>query len=210
MKKILIIIILLVLLGAGGLVVIDKLENVSGDRGFVEEHTVPEEIDDTGGAATMPSEEADDTEEEVDVIIGGKIPAFPGAQGFGMFTRAGRGGRVIEITNVNDSGPGSFREAVEAASGPRIVVFRTGGTIRLSSPLTIRSPHITIAGQTAPGGGIALRGQELRIKTHDVVVRYIRIRAGDEKFGETDFENKDALAIGSEDGDVYNIVIEPR
>ena len=83
-------------------------------------------------------------------------PAFPGAEGFGANSIGGRGGTLIEVTNLNDSGPGSFRAAVEA-SGPRIVVFRVGGTIELQSSLIITNPYITIAGQTAPGGGITLK-----------------------------------------------------
>lgn len=110
-------------------------------------------------------------------------PAFPGAEGFGANSVGGRGGRVIEVTNLNDSGPGSLRAAIEAEE-PRIVVFRTGGTIELQSSLDVRNPFITIAGQTAPGGGIALKnhpsneGTPLRVFTHDVVIRYIRSRPG--------------------------------
>ncbi len=83
--------------------------------------------------------------------------AFPGADGFGAQAVGGRGGRVIEVTNLNDSGPGSLRAAVEEASGSRTVVFRTGGTITLESEIYLGNPYITIAGQTAPGDGITLR-----------------------------------------------------
>jgi pectate lyase len=112
-----------------------------------------------------------------------EVKAFPSAEGFGKSSVGGRGGRIVEITNLNDSGLGSLRTAVEA-TGPRIVVFRTGGTISLLTPLRITSPYITIAGQTAPGGGIALRNDpsntkpSLLVQTHDVVVRYLRVRAG--------------------------------
>src|SRR6266511_1438412 len=78
-----------------------------------------------------------------------EIPAFPGAQGGGAFTFGGRGGRVFVIKTLDDSGPGSLREACEAA-GPRIVVFNVAGIIHLKRPLDIRAPYITIAGQTAP------------------------------------------------------------
>ena len=112
------------------------------------------------------------------------IPAFPGAEGFGANSVGGRGGRVIEVINLNDSGPGSLRAAIEA-EGSRIVIFRTGGTIELQSGLNIHNPFITIAGQTAPGGGITLRhdpsrntGVSLGIWTHDVIVRYLGVRPG--------------------------------
>jgi pectate lyase len=107
----------------------------------------------------------------------GRVPAFPGAQGFGTQTPGGRGGRVIEVTNLNDSGPGSLRAAIEA-DGKRIVVFRVGGTIGLKTPIIALSPYLTIAGQTAPGDGILIRDTNLRIRTHDVVVRYLRLRIG--------------------------------
>jgi hypothetical protein len=106
------------------------------------------------------------------------VPAFPGAEGFGAKTPGGRGGRVIEVTNLNDSGAGSLRAAIEA-TGPRIVVFRTGGTITLATHIVISSPFITIAGQTAPGDGVQVRGGGLKIETHDVVLRYLKLRPGD-------------------------------
>ena len=114
-----------------------------------------------------------------------EIIAFPGALGAGKLSQGGRGGIVLRVTNLNDSGPGSLRAAVEA-EGPRTVVFDIGGTIRLATPLRIREPRITIAGQTAPGGGVTLRGQPLLISADDVVVRYVRSRLGDEDGVETD------------------------
>jgi hypothetical protein len=111
--------------------------------------------------------------------------AFPGAEGAGRFSLGGRGGAVLRITNLKDSGPGSLRAAVEA-DGPRTIVFDIGGTIRLTSPLTIRHGRITLAGQTAPGGGITIRDQPLIVAADDVVVRFIRVRLGDESGVEAD------------------------
>lgn len=106
-----------------------------------------------------------------------KIPAFPGAWGGGMYSFGGRGGKVIVVTNLNDSGPGSFRDACEQG-GPRIVVFNVSGIIRLNAPLSIRAPYITIAGNTAPGDGVCVAGNTVQLDTHDVVVRHMRFRRG--------------------------------
>lgn len=113
------------------------------------------------------------------------IPAFPGAEGAGRLALGGRGGRVFHVTHLGDSGPGSLRAAIEV-DGPRTVVFDIGGTIRLASPLTIRRGRITIAGQTAPGGGVALRDHPLVVAADDVVIRHIRSRLGDESGVEAD------------------------
>jgi pectate lyase len=135
-----------------------------------------------------------------------KIPAFPGAEGFGAQTTGGRGGRVIEVTNLNDSGSGSLREAVNA-SGARIVVFRVAGTIGLNTPLRIANPFITIAGQSAPGGGITLRPLSaqadplMEITAHDVVVRYLTFRGGPPSAG-------DDIAIVTQNHQTYNIVMD--
>ena len=114
-----------------------------------------------------------------------EVVAFPGALGAGRTALGGRGGAVLRVTNLNDSGPGSLRAAVET-EGPRTVVFDIGGTIRLASPLRIREPRLTLAGQTAPGGGVTLRGQPLLISADDLVIRYIRSRLGDVDGVETD------------------------
>ena len=116
----------------------------------------------------------------------GILKAFPGAEGFGSTTPGGRGGRVVFVTNLNDSGGGSLRYALEQESGPRIVVFRVGGTIELSREIQMRGEddsRVTIAGQTAPGDGISLKNYGLILRggldgsdIHDVVIRYLRIR----------------------------------
>lgn len=125
------------------------------------------------------------------------LPAFPGAEGSGALAKGGRGGNICAVTNLNDSGPGSLRSCVDM-SGPRMVIFRVSGNIVLKSRLRIRNPYITIAGQTAPGGGIQITGKEpgsipykgedgpvyemgdalIWVETHDVIIRYLRLRIG--------------------------------
>jgi hypothetical protein len=106
-------------------------------------------------------------------------PAFAGAEGFGAFTPGGRGGRTLYVENLNDRGPGSLRAAIEAA-GPRTVAFRVGGAIDLKSKLQIREPFLTLDGAAAPSPGITLRNFGIEVNTHDVVLRYLRIRVGDD------------------------------
>src|SRR5688500_951280 len=105
--------------------------------------------------------------------------AFPGAQGWAAHTPGGRGGKILRVTTLAASGPGSFAEAI-ATAGPRIVVFEVGGVIDLGmKELRITEPFLTIAGQTAPQPGITFVKGGLTIATHDVVVRHIRMRPGD-------------------------------
>ena len=105
------------------------------------------------------------------------IPAFPGAQGGGMYSFGGRGGKVFVVTSLDDRGPGTFREALEAG-GPRIVVFNVAGIIYLDERIRIRAPYITISGATAPGDGVCIAGDTVEIDTHDVVIRHMRFRRG--------------------------------
>ncbi|MBD3322360.1 MAG: T9SS type A sorting domain-containing protein [Chitinivibrionales bacterium] len=116
-----------------------------------------------------------------------EIPVFPGAEGFGTTTPAGRGGRIITVTTLNASGPGSLKEAVNQ-SGPRTIVFEVGGIIDLRATgscryIDIENPYCTIAGQTAPYPGITLIGSGIGIYTHDVLVQHLTIRPGDHTIG---------------------------
>ena len=105
--------------------------------------------------------------------------AFPTAEGYGRFALGGRGGRVIEVTNLKDYGPGSFRAAVDA-EGPRTIVFRVSGLIKLRSPCAVQNPYCTIAGETAPGDGICFANfSGGAYSTHDIIIRYVRFRVGD-------------------------------
>jgi hypothetical protein len=113
-------------------------------------------------------------------------PAFPGAEGGGMYTRGGRGGKVLEITSLLDDGSaGTLRWAV-SQTGARTVVFRISGTIILNSRLVVTKDSLTIAGQTAPGDGICLRKFPMEVNANQVIVRYMRFRLGDESRQEHD------------------------
>ncbi|MDR6736406.1 polysaccharide lyase [Sphingobacterium sp. 2149] len=114
-----------------------------------------------------------------------KILAFPEAEGGGKFTFGGRGGQVYVVTSLEDNGPGSLREACEKG-GPRIIVFNVSGIIRLKTPLIIRAPYVTIAGQSAPGDGVCVAGESVWINTHDVLIRHMRFRRGETYVGRRD------------------------
>jgi hypothetical protein len=114
-----------------------------------------------------------------------EIPAFPGAMGGGAYSLGGRGGKVITVTSLEDDGPGTLREACETG-GARTVVFNLSGIIRLKSPLIVRAPYLTIAGQSAPGDGICVAGESFWINTHDVIIRHMRFRRGETWVGSRD------------------------
>ena len=146
------------------------------------------------------------------------LPAFPGAEGYGADTPGGRGGRVVWVTNTNDAGPGSLRQAMEVETGPRIVVFRTGGTITLSKDITVSEENsfLTVAGQTAPGGGIQLKNNNLTIANgaHDVVIRHLRVRPGTDGVltrpdGQPNGNSIDGICVyGNHGRRVHHVVID--
>lgn len=117
-----------------------------------------------------------------------EILAFPGAEGAGAHSFGGRGGKVYVVTSLADAGPGTLREACEAA-GPRIVVFNVAGIIQLKDRIRIRAPYITITGQKAPGDGVCVAGNTVELETHDVVIRHLRFRRGQTSI----YERNDSL-----------------
>ncbi len=138
------------------------------------------------------------------------LPVFPGAEGFGTDTRAGRGGRIFIVSNLNAEGPGSLKEALEA-KGPRTVLFEVGGMIDLKRNTRISEPFLTVAGQSAPSPGITLYGAGLEISTHDVLVQHLRVRPGDREEGPPGQVRRGIAVLGKRGivtEDVYNVVID--
>lgn len=137
------------------------------------------------------------------------LPVFPGAEGFGTDTPAGRGGEILIVDSLAAAGPGSLRAALEA-SGPRVVVFEVGGVIHLTEHIRVHEPFVTVAGQTAPSPGITLSGAGLEISTHDVLIQHLRVRPGDAVEGPKP-KNRDSISVvGTSDGntDVFGVVID--
>jgi len=133
----------------------------------------------------------------------GSVKVFPCAEGWGTDTKAGRGGTVLVVTNLADAGPGSLRAAVEVKE-PRTVVFEVSGTIRLSSPLKITSPFLTIAGQTAPSPGITVYNMPVSVRSHDMLIQHVRFRLGDETTENPDTGDTFQML----QSEVYNVVLD--
>src|SRR6187549_1104646 len=131
--------------------------------------------------------------------------AFPGAEGYGKYATGGRGGKTFMVSNLNDKGPGSFREAAEAKE-KKIIVFAVSGTIHLETKLSIKG-DVTIAGQTAPGDGICLADNSVSLGGDNIIIRYIRFRMGDkyQKGGMVDGNGGDDAFGGTER---KNIIID--
>jgi hypothetical protein len=133
-------------------------------------------------------------------------PALPGALGFGVDTPAGRGGRVIRVTSLKGSGPGTLREALES-KGRRIVVFELGGVIDLEGKsLRVTEPYLTIAGETAPSPGVTIIRGPVYVSTHDVLVRHVRVRPGDAGRPKRSGWEPDGLSTSG--ADAHHIVVD--
>ena len=128
-----------------------------------------------------------------------QAPAFPGAEGHGRYVTGGRGGKIVHVTNLNDSGTGSLRAAVNG-SDKKIVVFDVGGVIALKSDLKIGA-NTTIAGQTAPAPGITVRYYTIRPDASNIIVRFIRFRRGQEKDVN---DGADAIWTRHQTGQIYD------
>lgn len=133
-----------------------------------------------------------------------QVPVIPGGVGFGMNTPAGRGGAIIRVTNLNDSGPGSLRACVQA-SGPRYCIFEISGSIVLNSILEISNSNVTIAGQTAPAPGILIRGASFIISASDVLVQHLESRAGNTP---NSSQVNEPLIINGRSGSSRNVVMD--
>jgi pectate lyase len=135
--------------------------------------------------------------------------AFPGAMGFGKYSIGGRGGEIVTVSNLNDSGVGSLREAL-SYDFPRIVVFTVAGNIKLHTPIVVNTPYLSLYGHTAPGDGIVISGNSVVFSSHDVIVRFIRFRPGDLDYGPPNlWGSMDAISIKSGEPDQnYNLIFD--
>lgn len=133
------------------------------------------------------------------------LPAFEGAIGYGATADGGRGGDVVRVTNLQDSGQGSLRWALEDVKGPRIVIFDVGGTIELKDGIDVRG-NVTVAGQTAPGEGITIAGARLRVVESDVIIRGLKLRTGED--GPASSSDKDGISVGKAGSTVERVIVD--
>jgi hypothetical protein len=136
-----------------------------------------------------------------------EVQTTTSAVGYGSHTRGGAGGRLVWVRSLADTGPGSLRAALESR-GRRTVRFRVAGTIVLHSPIKIRSPYVTVAGNGAPGEGVQVRGAPIVVVTHDVILRYLRLRPGDAGMTAGEAAEADALTLNGVRTPVYNILVD--
>jgi hypothetical protein len=129
--------------------------------------------------------EQDPTDDQNPIQVVEDAYAFPGAEGFGNKVTGGRGGKILFVTNLNDSGTGSLRAALET-TGSRYVLFKISGNVELKSPITISQGNLTVAGQSAPGDGICITNHPVVINTDNIIIRFIRFRMGDKGAEEAD------------------------
>jgi len=146
------------------------------------------------------------------VAVAQSVKAFPTAEGFGADAHGGRGGRVIEVTNLDDSGNGSLRSCMEA-SGPRICVFRVSGTITLKSAIRVSSPYLTVAGQTSPGG-VQIKGTGQPEGdwgvwcvngAHDIILRHLHVRMGGNMQHDA---GNNILFYGTAEPGVHDVIVD--
>lgn len=151
-------------------------------------------------------------------VIVPRVEPMPGASstpsepslsvaGYGRGSVGGTGGQIITVQNLNDAGRGSLREAL-SAPGPRIVRFAVDGTITLTTDLIVSEAYLTLEGQSAPGAGVQLRGGHISIRAHDVILRYMRLRPGDEPISNAPPADTDGLTLDGQENEVYNVVLD--